>query len=86
MSDPEPEMVMTRGQVRNGGSSRIYHTDEDCRHIRDLPDDRVHTHPLDSLTDDWRECKACAGVAETGGGPHDIHDTLAKAEPGVELR
>jgi hypothetical protein len=72
---------------RKNGTYRVYHTDEDCSRLASAEDTREVSR--DSLSDDYSECKECAGEATYGdnGGIRDHLESLQEAaQSGFEIR
>jgi len=66
--------------AKQSGSDRVYHTDEDC-HNTNISSLRG-PKDIDCLTDEWRECKVCAGTVDKGhDGDQTLVNMLEYAEP-----
>jgi len=61
--------------ARTPRSARTYHTDEDCYALRSN-----RSVPMDSLNNQWTECKVCAGEMQNNGGSNDLYQKLVNGE------
>ncbi len=47
------------------GDEKVYHTDKSCCNLQNA--DQTADHPLDALSNGWRECETCSGEAPQSG-------------------
>lgn len=88
MRDDDHEHVIVR-QKTNWGTRKIYHEihpenpDEPACLKHQKASVEWRRQDPTALTDDWRECRYCAGTAGHGGAtdPHELRDRLEDADP-----